>query len=287
MRYISIILLLIGFCLFACRPTPLEIELPEYEDQIVVISQVVPNALMTVALTKTISALDFSEEEGDTLNQSLFDDILVEDAIISISYREVTDTLFQLASGVYASVGTPTYVNEKYSLKIEVEDKVLTSENTMLPVVEFAEATPVIEISDEDTLVQFDFKIIDEPGDNWYMLNFYARERTEGGFDLNSFFQNDGNVLKRTELLSDEFFEDGEFEASIDLPNIAPTDSIAVTLSNINEDYFEYLQIRQSSSNFFTELTKEPVSLPTNIQGGLGFFNTHFPDLRLYDLNEF
>jgi len=280
-----------SFCLvmfFACMPQPLEIDLPPFEEEIVVFSQVIPDQVMTVALTKTISALDFSEEEGDSLTQNVFDGLLVSDAIVSIAYRDQLDTLFPVINGVYASINSPQLINEKYTLRIEAEDKVLTSESVMLPIVMFDEILPVIERTDQDTLVTLDFKIVDEAGDNWYMINIYAQgEVMPGGLDINSFFQSSGNVLRKTELLSDLTFENNVFEGNIELPDVNPQDSIVVTLSNINEKYFEYLQIRQNSTNFFTEITKEPVSLPTNIEGGLGFFNTHFPDPRFFDLKEY
>lgn len=54
-----------------------------------------------------------------------------------------------------------------------------------------------------------------------------------------------------------------------------------------SESYYQFLQVRENSGNFLTEITKEPLSLPSNVEGGLGFFNTHFPDLQFFDLNEF
>ena len=290
MKYIKYLVFISIVVLFsACRPEPLEIDIPRLDPQVVVFSQVIPSALMTVALTQTIDALDFNEEEGDSLSQGILDALLVSNATVTIGYRDQVDTLFPVTNGLYASVGTPSFLNETYTLNILTEDgRALSAENTMLPIVAFNEATPVIERSSEDTLVKFDFRIVDAPGDNWYMINFYSNgEEEEEGIDLNSFFQSGSNVLKKTELLSDIAFEGNVFEGTIDLPNVSPMDSIVVTLSNINEDYYNYLEIRQSSTNLFTEITKEPVSLPTNIEGGLGFFNTHFPDAVYFDLNEF
>jgi len=101
---------------FACMPQPLEIDLPPFEEEIVVFSQVIPDQVMTVALTKTISALDFSEEEGDSLTQNVFDGLLVSDAIVSIAYRDQLDTLFPVINGVYASINSPQFINEIYTL---------------------------------------------------------------------------------------------------------------------------------------------------------------------------
>lgn len=60
MKYIVSIFLLISiFNFWSCRPEPLDISIPELDPQVVVFSQVIPGAFMTVLLTKTISALDF------------------------------------------------------------------------------------------------------------------------------------------------------------------------------------------------------------------------------------
>lgn len=294
MNYLfNIITIILLFALSSCRPDPIEIKIDPIEPEVVVFSQVIPSSIMTVALTKTIAALNFNEEEGDTVSQNMINQLLVSDARVSIAYRDVVDTLFAVTSGLYASVLTPQYANETYTLKIETTDgKTLTSSSKMLPLVEFTSVTPIIERTDKDTTITIEYQFADLPEDNWYMLNFYTpsvENATAGntGLDLNSFFNNDDNILKKTALLTDEAFATNTIEGTIVLENVNPTDSLVVTLSNINEDYYHFLEARQNASNFFTELTKEPISYPTNIKGGLGFFNTHFPDIHFYDLGDY
>lgn len=296
MRYIVVAFFLFSISsFFGCRPEPLTIELEPFEDQVVVFSQVIPGEFMTILLTRTISALDFSEEEGDSVNQDFLNSLLETGAEVTISYRDVIDTLFEIPSGlgmgtgVYISVETPQYINEEYELKVVTQaGKTLTANSVMLPLVEFDEVLPNIERTADDTLVTVDFKITDLPGDNWYMLNFYTNgDGNQQGVDLNSFFNSGSNILKKTELISDAAFEGNIYEGTVELPDVSPTDSMVVTISNINETYFKFLEVRKTSSNFFTEITKEPISAPTNVEGGLGFFNTHFPDLEFFDLNDF
>lgn len=296
MRYIVIAFFILSVSsFFGCRPEPLRIELEPFENQVVVFSQIIPGEFMTVLLTKTISALDFSEEEGDTVNQDFLNDLLETEATVTVSYRDVVDTLFEIpanngmGTGVYASIQTPQYINEEYELKVVTKDgQNLSAKSIMLPLVEFDEVLPNIELTTDDTLVTVDFKIIDLPEDNWYMLNFYTNgDDNQQGVDLNSFFNSGSNLLKKTELISDITFEGNIYEGTVELPNVSPTDSLVVTISNINETYYKFLEARKTSSNFFTEITKEPISAPTNIVGGLGFFNTHFPDLEFFDLNDF
>jgi len=296
MRYIVVAFFILSVSsFFSCRPEPLSIELEPFENQVVVFSQIIPGEFMTILLTKTISALDFSEEEGDSVNQGFLNSLLETEAMVTISYREVVDTLFEIpanngmGTGVYASVQTPQYINEEYELKVETKDgQTLSAKSIMLPLIEFDEVLPNIERTNEDTLVKVDFKFTDLPGDNWYMLNFYTKGNgNQQGVDLNSFFNSGSNLLKKTELISDAVMEGNIYEGTVELPDVSPTDSMVVTISNINETYFKFLEVRKTSSNFFTEITKEPISAPTNVEGGLGFFNTHFPDLEYFDLNDF
>lgn len=274
---------------YACTPESLEIEIPELPPQIVVFSQVIPGEVMTVSLTRTLGALDFSEEEGDTLNNNIVNNLLVTNAEVTVSYRDVTDTLFEIGAGVYASITTPQYTNELYTLKVVTDDgETITASSEMLPIVPFKSITPEVVRSMDDTLVAINFEIEDAPETNWYMINFYKpSDENNNGIDLNDFFGSGSNVLIKTELISDVAFDGDTFEGTIELPSVSTTDSLLVTLSNINEDYYRFLEIRATSDNFFTELTKEPTPTPTNVIGGLGFFNTHFPDLHFYDLNEY
>ena len=281
--------LIAGTGLWSCQPEPLQIEIPRADPQVVVFSQVIPGEIMTVLLTQTFDALDFSEEEGDSLNQDIVDQLLLSGAQMTVSYRDRVDSLYQLTNGLYASIETPQYNNEVYTLDATLPDgRVITASSIMLPFVPFTEITPVIERDGEDTLVTIQYQFEDLPEDNWYMINVYTNgEEQNSGTDINSFFDDGSNVLKKTELLTDQLLEGSVLQGSIELPNVSYTDSMVVSLSNISETYYNFLDLRKTSTNLFTELTKEPVSLPTNVDGGLGFFNTHYPDIEYFDLNEY
>jgi len=288
---LSILLALLSICFWQCTPDPLEIDIPAEDPEIVVFSQVIPNALMSVVLTRTINSLEFSSDNGDTLNTNILENILVSGANVTVSYNGQTDSLFEIANGFYTSLFPLQIENEVYTLNIEADGKTLTSSSLMLPQIAFESVTPNIVRSDNDTLVTIDYAINDLPGDNWYMINFYKQATNSDtsvvNIDLNNFFERGTNIETRTVLLTDQLFENPLHSATIELPELNPTDSIFVTISNINETYYNFLGLRSSSESFFTNLTKEPINYPTNIENGLGFFNTHFPDIATFDLNEY
>ena len=287
------ILIPIFFCIsiifFACRPEPLIITLPEAEPKVVVFSQLIPGQVVTVLLTKTISSLDFSEEEGDSLTNDFANTLLVDNAEVTLTFEGQTEELFKVAPGVYSSINTPQLAGVEYLLEIKTEDgKIITSRSTMLEKVGFENITPVIKREDGDTLVTLEFDFIDPPGDNWYMLNYYRRVAVDtNSFDLNNILSAQTGLRARTILLNDKTFEDNTPNQVIEMPDLSQSDTIIVTLSNINEQYHQFLDLRRRSGNLLSSVTKEPISYPTNVEGGLGFFNTHFPDFAGFDLNEY
>jgi hypothetical protein len=59
-----------------------------------------------------------------------------------------------------------------------------------------------------------------------------------------------------------------------------PGDTIAVSISNISEPYYEFMKLRQDNRFNFIEYLSEPLNYPTNVKGGRGFFNLYKPDFR-------
>ena len=59
-----------------------------------------------------------------------------------------------------------------------------------------------------------------------------------------------------------------------------------ILLSNISEGYYQFLKSRERSGNLLSDITNEPVNYPSNVNNGLGYFNTHYPSIRFFDLKE-
>lgn len=283
-------LILISFIVLftACITKPLEVDIPQQEPKTVVFSQVIPNRVMIIALSKSFGALDLQEDKGDTLSSDLLDQLLEDNAVVTIEYDGIEDTLFRIEKGLYASLSTPQKINTLYNLKIinERGERVEAS-SLMLEKIDFTSITPEV-LRNQDSSINIAYSFEDLPGNNWYMINYYRKRNQSNGLDFNSIFENGQNNLIRTELISDATFE-GTYSSttSFDQFEIAASDTIAVTLSNISEDYFKYLDLRKRSGNIFSEITREPISYPTNVSNGFGFFNTHYPEIRIFDLNNY
>lgn len=288
MKNFILLILILGFGLTACQTKPLEVEIPQQEQKTVVFSQVIPGRVMIVALTKSFGALELQQDEGDSVGTAFLDNLLEDNASVTVGYSGTTDTLFQIEKGLYASLNTPQNANIIYDLKIENDrGEIVTASALMLPKVEFQSTTPSVDRG-EDSTVTVEYSFDDLPGENWYMINFYRQGQNLEGLDVNSIFQNGQNNLVRTEIVSDATFERTYTHESIFGPaEMSGSDTIAVTVSNINETYFQYLDLRKRGGNIFSEITREPISYPSNVKNGYGFFNTHYPDIKIFDLNNY
>jgi hypothetical protein len=63
-----------------------------------------------------------------------------------------------------------------------------------------------------------------------------------------------------------------------------PGDTIAVSLSNISKDYYDFIELRLDNRFSFVEYLSEPVNYPSNVKGGRGFFNLYIPDVKIFIL---
>src|SRR5687767_1524432 len=81
LRILNIFLL--PLLISSCIPDPLEVEnVPKVKPQIVVSTQIIPNQSLVVFLTKTVGALEASDDSDP---QDLLDQLAVNDAVITLT----------------------------------------------------------------------------------------------------------------------------------------------------------------------------------------------------------
>jgi hypothetical protein len=98
--------------------------------------------------------------------------------------------------------------------------------------------------------------------------------------------QNVVNPNAFTRLLDDVDFEATTYEETFRVfpREYDPGDTIAVSFSNISEEYYRFMELRQDNRFSLVEYLGEPVNYPTNVVGGKGFFNLYIPDIRTFVL---
>jgi hypothetical protein len=265
----------------SCLPDPLEVTgIPGAKTEIVVSSQIVPDQSLVVLLTKTIGALDASDDSDP---QELIDQIAVNDAIVFLIGPTRTDTLLFLANGLYGGAFIPFEIGEQYTLKV-VSDALgeITATTVVKPQVLFETVEASLYTNGfGDTLAQVDYTLNDPDVQNWYMLNVQEVERLDATENLI-------NPRAFTKLLEDTDFNGSEFNQQFRVfpRDYSPGDTIAVSLSNISKEYYDFMKLRIDNRFSFVEFLGEPVNYPTNVIGGKGFFNLYIPDVRIFVLEE-
>jgi hypothetical protein len=277
LKKISLLVLILPF-FFSCVPDPLEVRnIPVLKQQIVVNTQILPGGSLIVLLTKTIGALDASDNSDP---EELLAQVVVNDAIVTIEGPAGIDTLLYLENGVYGGVALSLQEGETYFLRAVSESLGKVSATaTVEPQVFFDSVTAELyPLGDDDTLAQITYQLNDPVGKNHYMINV---QRVSTDINLGEQILNPRSHIK---LLDDTQFDGRQQQETFRAfpRNYSDGDTIAVFLSNISEDYYKFIQLRLDTRFSFVEFIGEPINYPSNVTGGRGFFNLYIPDVRLF-----
>ncbi len=266
--------------LFSCRPKPIDIKVDPAPSKLVVFSHAVPNNFMIISLTKSFSVL-----EGITEEQ--YEQMLVSGATVKVTVDGIVYDFYELTPGFYASFTSVIGDAKNFELHVSHQGEVVTATTTTSKPVDFLNFQPSVDKTPTDTTVHIQMSFQDIPNEpNFYMINVYKKNDANSGFDGVNYFSNGSNFLVETILLSDLEFNQ-TYDQKRTFKNLYHKDSIAVTLSNISEKYYNYLVLRNESGSVFTQLNLEPLNYPTNVVNGYGFFNAHIPDVKFDDLGQY
>lgn len=264
----------------ACIPDPMEVRnIPQLEQRIVVSSQMIPGLAVAVLLTKSVGALDASDDSDP---RELLAQVLIDDADVTLQGNGTSFPLEYAGNGLYGAVGVSLVPGQPYTLFVDSPTMGSVYATTVVkPLVQFDDIDAGIYIIGNDTLADVNYTISDPAGKNWYMM---TAQHVSGK-----------NVEERllnprvtTKLVDDASFEGGvrtdNFKVLFD--EVKDGDTLAVLLSNIDKDYYDFMKIREDTRFGLASYLGEPVNYPTNVIGGLGFFNLYVPDVRLFILRD-
>ncbi len=273
-------LAVISLLFYSCLPDPLEVKgVPVIKPQIVVSSQILTDQSLVVLLTRSFGALDASDDSDP---QQLLNQIAINDAQVTITGPQGTDTLSFIDSGVYGGLTNSLEAGAIYTLYVNSPTMGEVRASTRVkPKVNFNEIEAELFFNGfDDTLAQITHRFQDVPGKNYYMLNvqrFRQQNLEEQLLNPRAFIR----------LLSDDAF-DGELYSEnfrVFPTDFSEGDTIAVYLSNISEEYYRFIKLRVDNRFSFVEFLGEPINYPSNVEGGKGFFNLYLPDIRFFRLS--
>ncbi|MGD1848781.1 MAG: DUF4249 family protein [Salibacteraceae bacterium] len=266
-------------------------KLNEPPPKLVIASQAAPGQVLVVTVSKSFSALEYNEQEVDEEDSTnvdntqeinaLLNQFLVSNALVTVTFDGRTETLTQVEKGIYASLNINQNPGTEYELRVidQASGLEVTSRATFLERARFesVEARRKEEVGTE--LVEVTYAFEDEPGPNWYVLTFYSEDPEEPEFTSLQYQTGRTEVV----LIADNGGNEGIISGTEKLYQWEQ-DSMAVSVSNISQEYYNYLQQWKKRNNSPGDLLSEPVTLPTNIRNGYGFFTTHYPDVRVLSL---
>lgn len=266
--YIALVLT----ALIGCVPDPLPVNnVPVPENTVVVGSQVVPEQFLTIAITENFDALDGGREDD---YEQLFLSLLVDSLELSVEVLDETYDLENAAPGIYLGTDVPQYPGELYTLSFEnpFNQQPVSATAELQSFVGFDSLGIFIEETEFDTLIHVGMKLQDPPGPNWYMSTVQL---------INEDF--DFNVNPFTELFTDEGHEGElfEYEYLVFFRDYAEGDTVLVSVANISQEYYEFLDLLGTRRPFSGSLG-EPINYPTNVENGLGYFHMHLPDVQVF-----
>lgn len=269
------LLIIVGLLATACLPEPLEVEgIPKIKPQIVVSTQIVPDESLVVLLTRSFGALDASDDSDP---QEVLDLIAINDAVVTITHGNDSDTLIFLGNGIYGGVLIDFIAGEDYTLYVNSASLGTVSSTTkVLPQVSFNEIEGhLFYDSFDDTLAEVSFTMTDPVGENWYLINVTKIEEDEIEERLL-------NPRTYSRLLDDTGIDGKTYGEMFQVfpQEFDSGDTIAVSLSNISKEYYDFVKLRQDNRFSLIEFLGEPVNYPSNVKGGRGFFNLYIPDIR-------
>ena len=266
-----------SFLVLSCLPDPLEVDdVPKAREQIVVSTQIIPDETLLVLLTRTFGALEGSDDSDP---QTLLDFIAIDDALVTVEGPGGKDTLTSLGNGAYGGVLIPFETGERYHLYVRSNSMGEVYATTSVKAqVDFEAVDAELYYNGyNDTLAQVTYSFNDPPEENFYMINVQEVERED-------FFENLLNPRAFTVLVSDEEFNGQAYGEQFRVfpRDYHPGDSIAVSLSNISKEYYQFMKLRIDNRFSFVEFVSEPVDYPSNVVGGRGYFNLYVPDVRFF-----
>lgn len=259
----------------ACIPDPLEIDgIRSIRPEIVVSSQIIPDQSLAILLTRSFGALDASEDSDP---EAILAAIAINDAVVSVHSDNSSDTLLFLGNGFYGGVNIDFQSGKEYTLMVDSESLgTVSATTTVKQQVNFSDVSTQIVIDEfSDTTVQLAYSFMDPPEPNWYVINLVEIDRQD-------FLEDFLAPREYTKLIDDVGEEAAQYGDLIRLSSrYDPGDTVAVYLSNVNKDYYDFVELRRDTRFSLTEFLSEPLNYPSNVKGGRGFFNLYIPDIEI------
>jgi hypothetical protein len=284
-------ILIIFSLLVSCKPNELDIDVPQAEEKLVVASQFLPNNSLAIVISKTFSALKDEMPRIDTTGVIMNEELIIKNARVSLTDGVNTFMLTELSPGTYVSEEIDKIDFQQYHVAIDHPESGLhaTAATTMMSDI-FFDSVSVSEQADMQYPVVIHYSFTDKPNEqNWYVVQYILKNKKDDVKDKTNFDYIAKRMLEQQntfDLYTDGDFSNGKLTVSRKVKTDEVSDTLAIAVSNITQEYYTFLQAHKRSGLLMNQLRGEVINFPTNIQNGYGFFNLHKPDLRVLEIKK-
>ncbi len=291
--YKNIVLLLVGIGLISgCTIENLPISVEPTEPQIAVSSLVGPGETFFVALSRSFSAL--SAEDANDLSDDFLERILLDRALVLLSYEGITDTLETVfdINGLYgAQLDTLIdFTVLELSVFDSTSSESVSAQSVLLPQIEVGSISVTRDNDSFEDAARLTYQILDRPEENFYVIQAYqfsdGNSTTIDTTGSSPFFDSDSFLIYEQILTDRSADENNIIEREDIIEFSSSTDSALVVITNISEGYYNFLEARQRSGGLLSSLANEPVNHPSNVENGVGYFSAHQPRATLVIVDE-
>ncbi|MEO9964255.1 MAG: DUF4249 family protein [Reichenbachiella sp.] len=273
--------LIATLALIACEPEPLPIHIELPDEQLVVSSLLIPGQGVTIALTRSFSALN----GGVTSDSSLLASLLVREAeVLIIENGKDTFNLQMVQVGIFASVDVnpiPGNVYDLIATDLQTGTRI-EAQSVVTEQVQFTDTKGTLIPAGDDSLVNVGYSFDPHPDEEFYMVNVqkFSIDLNQGnlGIDLDAVVPRTfTHLVTKTDPGSQEISDEFIFIVNEDF---FTGDTLLISLASIGPTYYEYLE-KRNDTRFGPSFVSEPYNAPSNVENGLGFFNLHASDNQI------
>lgn len=281
----------IFLALASCRPTPVEIDVPQQSGTIIISSSCPDEHSVLVSASYSanslIALLDTSRSNSE---QIIPKDLLIDSAIVTLhDANGTTDTLYKITSGIWGRRDLQLRPGAQYQLNVFDYRKnrgvAATTSFLSKPVIDSLQ--PIVATSGTDTTVKLRLAIKDVIAGSNYIISYNTmRNAREQAIPLPFNRAALNFAPKKVELITAGSAQDGILHKEF-LIQASTKDTLMVSIAQIDKASYDYYTAYKRTGVLINQLTGEPINLPGNITGGIGLFTLSQPIVRVFDLNNY
>ena len=267
-------------CFVACRPKPIDIEVPQAPPAITISSIAFDEHTVFVSAGYSINScvgLNDTAASDSRTKSGIPREMLVSGGLVTITEEgTLPDTLTEISTGLYASRKLHLKQGVQYTLMVkDLTKNVAATAQTIFfakPAVDNAEQK--IEMEGADTITKLHLQMSNVAQGDKYFVTYSTTAQVHNSLStaidkLPTIYNFSPKTL---ELLTGEDVVNGKLDKTISM-KVNANDTLVVQVARIDNAYYQYLSAYKRSGFLINQLTGEPINLPTNITTGFGFFS--------------